>query len=444
MRIDSIRIQGFRSLRDIEFRPGPLTCLIGANGAGKSNLAAGVSFLQMVYDLSLDDAVEDQGGFDALPWRRGSHVEDEVRFSVEANLPTDALVMEETDQETDSRESGIEALPPHLAGFFCRHHFSLRRRDAGLFSAYTIGEEEILAFAKIEDQRRLVFRGHRDRESPHFRYEIAGGGAGLPLTSLARYAHSLAEASAPVRALTLASDDLAITPVRYFDPLLYQFVDKLAAMRLYQIIPSVGRLPANPNANAELSVEGLGLPTAVASLQGRAPAAWEAVLDAMIEILPTLNEVMVQPDSDGHLRLSFVEGEEGEDDVWQARQVSEGTIRSLALLVAIFDPRHPFVVIEEPENSLHPWAVRVIVDACRVATETLDKQIVLTTHSPVVIDRMRPEEISVAWRAEGATRISPLSERDPDAPRLWAEGATDLSGLLDGGWVRESVPLVNR
>ena len=47
--ISRIAIKNFRSLRDVELRPGPLTVLIGANGAGKSNVLDALRFLKKIH-----------------------------------------------------------------------------------------------------------------------------------------------------------------------------------------------------------------------------------------------------------------------------------------------------------------------------------------------------------------------------------------------------------
>ena len=66
----------------------------------------------------------------------------------------------------------------------------------------------------------------------------------------------------------------------------------------------------------------------------------------------------------------------------------------------LVDPRGRLVIVEEPENAVHPWILRQFVDACRSAK---DKQTILTTHSPALISYVRPDEIVVVWRSKGRT-----------------------------------------
>ena len=94
-------------------------------------------------------------------------------------------------------------------------------------------------------------------------------------------------------------------------------------------------------------------------------------------------------------------------------------------------------VIEEPENSVHPWIVRTFVDACRFVHA---KQVIVTTHSPVLISHLKPEEVSIVWRKDGRTEIGLLEDLDSHARLLWESGDVDLFEIVDGGWLREAVP----
>lgn len=124
---------------------------------------------------------------------------------------------------------------------------------------------------------------------------------------------------------------------------------------------------------------------------------------------------------------------------WTAEDISDGTIQTIALLAATFDPRITIAVIEEPENSVHPWAIRNFVQAFRTASET--KQIFLTSHSPILIDQIRPEELWVVQRPGLETRITPVLELDPSLKEAWGQGKFTLSEYLDSGALPEAVPV---
>lgn len=119
-------------------------------------------------------------------------------------------------------------------------------------------------------------------------------------------------------------------------------------------------------------------------------------------------------------------------------EVSDGTVQTLALLVAIFDPASTTLVIEEPENSIHPWIIRHVIDACREAAG--QKQILITTHSPIVINAVRPDQVWVIWKSNGESQISRLPELDVQFLPMWQEGAIPTFEYLDTGALPQALP----
>jgi predicted ATPase len=155
----------------------------------------------------------------------------------------------------------------------------------------------------------------------------------------------------------------------------------------------------------------------------------------MRTIVPGLTAIRTGFTHDRLLTLQFVE--EGAGRPWTAEEISDGTIQSLALFAAVFDPRTPLAFIEEPENAVHPWIVRNFIDACRSAQS---KQIVLTTHSPALIDYLSPDDILVVWKTDGRTQLAPLTELDPDVREMWSTGKLSTFEIVNSGLLAETVP----
>lgn len=94
-------------------------------------------------------------------------------------------------------------------------------------------------------------------------------------------------------------------------------------------------------------------------------------------------------------------------------------------------------MVEEPENALHSWLLRIFLDRCR---STSDRQVLITTHSPVALRAVKPEEVLLAWKRDGKTTIAPLVEVDPDAARLYEEEGVDVFEQYDSGFLPETLP----
>jgi predicted ATPase len=89
--------------------------------------------------------------------------------------------------------------------------------------------------------------------------------------------------------------------------------------------------------------------------------------------------------------------------------LSEGTRRLTAIFALLeSEPRPSFIAIEEIENGFDPWTLTVVFDALRDAAAE-GTQILLTTHSPYLLDHVRPEEVIHVRRENGDTSYHPLT-----------------------------------
>lgn len=71
--------------------------------------------------------------------------------------------------------------------------------------------------------------------------------------------------------------------------------------------------------------------------------------------------------------------------------------------------------LEEPELTVHPGALPLLCDFIREASR--NRQVILTTHSPDLLDRFNVEEVRVVERQDGKTRIAPLDRGQHEAVR---------------------------
>ena len=113
-----------------------------------------------------------------------------------------------------------------------------------------------------------------------------------------------------------------------------------------------------------------------------------------------------------------------------ANNMSDGTLRALGILVALFQEHHDpkkrvlLVGIEEPESALHPAAAGVLLDALRDAADKT--QIIITSHSPDLLDDkdLNPESILAVEARDGTTIIAGVDEAGRSAlrDRLYTTG----------------------
>lgn len=123
--------------------------------------------------------------------------------------------------------------------------------------------------------------------------------------------------------------------------------------------------------------------------------------------------------------------EEHLPDALAATSLSDGTLRLLCLLTLLLDPSPPpLLCIEEPETGMHPDSIRVIAELLTEASKRT--QLIVTTHSPALIDALsdQPESVVVCERdLEGFTHFRRLAGHDLDQwleryslGQLWQKG----------------------
>src|SRR6266568_1282669 len=160
-------------------------------------------------------------------------------------------------------------------------------------------------------------------------------------------------------------------------------------------------------------------------------AAWRRINGLVRQIAPMVKELRPGPvtASGNAVRLDWIDDE---DQVFGVHQLSDGTLRAIALVTALAQPteRLPrFISIDEPELGLHPAAITILADLARSVSRHC--QVLFATQSTAFLDHFEPEEVVVAERQHGATQLRRL---DPDQLRKWLEEYS-LSEVYDKGVV---------
>lgn len=427
MIIRYLEIDNYKSLKNVSFAPSEFGVIVGPNAAGKSNLADAIDFLSEVYRHGLELAVARRGGYENIARRKQRRSKSAISFK---------LIV---DFGVSGRPSIRARTPAKKYTVRAHHHFALRASGESLRAPFKVVHELLSLQLSQDDGLSHLLTVERLGDAP----EIAQTGEqGLG---------DLTQASEEVRKDVLGSyaleifgrgevhaepTELLATELRGFLRPLRELHYALENVRVFQLSPSSTREFGVPTPGAEMARAGANLPAAVDLLQRKYPRDWEQVLAAMTMVVPGLERIDVGYSRSRTLELLFQE--RGFGRPWTSGEVSDGTIQALALMVAIHDPRATAVVLEEPENSIHPWVIRHVIDACLEASKI--RQILITTHSPVVLNHVRPESIWLMWRRRGMSRMAMLVDREPDLIRLWRDGEVSTFDFLDSGAVETAVP----
>ena len=126
---------------------------------------------------------------------------------------------------------------------------------------------------------------------------------------------------------------------------------------------------------------------------------------------------------------------------WPAPTLSDGTLRFAAIAAAFFQPDMPGILtIEEIENGIHASRLRLLVELLRSRAADGKTQVMVTTHSPIVLAWLKPEEYATTFYCKrdeetGESRIIPLTE----IPRFKEiVSKQPISDLFAEGWMEDS------
>lgn len=196
------------------------------------------------------------------------------------------------------------------------------------------------------------------------------------------------------------------------DSRFHELAAELKNLAIYQIFPDRLREPQKPNPARPMLEHGENWASLLKTMEA---SHWKSdLLAALSRIVGDIDDIKVSQ-LGGYQAVSFRHGEAGRRERWfDAAQESDGTLRCAGILTALLQsPPLTLIGIEEPELTIHPGAIPVLYDFFRQASQT--SQVLLTTHSPELLDLLDVEEVRVVERKDGVTRIAPLAEEQRDA-----------------------------
>ena len=161
-------------------------------------------------------------------------------------------------------------------------------------------------------------------------------------------------------------------------------------------------------------------------------ARYNTIMAYMAEAFPVFDDIVLEQTGPSSVYASFLE--KGRSEAIFASGISDGVLQLLLLLVALFSEgdREAVLLFDEPEVSLHPWAISVLARAIKCAAAQWGKQIFVATHSPVLISQFEPEDILAARVEQGCVRFDRLSEIEEikDLLEEYAPGSLYMSEAI--------------
>lgn len=373
--IEEIYLKNFRSFRDAKIRLKPFSVFIGPNGAGKSNLVSVFEFMGRAIKEDILAALSYLGDFNSVRHVQAAddeNIEISVGYRPRGDPPED--------------EKNIGRIKPRLFTY----HITISQTTEGMPK---VTKEWLRA------KRPLLLR----EGAPWYYLKVDEkvGKVANPKGEYKDREEIELKKSSPYELTLSGSRSLKEYP---YVQNMYKF---LANWYISRFEPGQARESMKYSKVSRLSSTGDNLVLFVENLIRHNIPVLGEIVEVMKGKVPGFENVNVERTPDGKLYLTVIESSNKEG--FHLNAVSDGTIRLLGIMSILRDPEPPdLICIEEPENNLHPHLLEMLVDELRSASE--ESQVIVTTHSPYLIDKCRPEEVFVIEKKKGETEITPISK----------------------------------
>lgn len=224
----------------------------------------------------------------------------------------------------------------------------------------------------------------------------------------------------------------------YFDdinryPILGKFSSEMKDWAFLNLLPPLMKEALPVRKELQLLTWGENLPVVLHALQAEYPDKFKKIEEILRSAIPELKDLTTGLTSHEPGKTYIRIMEKNLKMSIPAWGMSDGSLRILGLLAAIYLPEtSPLVCIEEPENYVHPRLLELIVDLIKTASERT--QVLVTTHSPYLVDLLQPEDLFIVEKEEAKTTIRKAKDKKGIKGALKTLGLGEMwySGSLGG------------
>ena len=390
-RIEYLRVRNYRALKDVELKNiTPLTVFLGPNGSGKSTIFDVFAFLSECFSVGLRKAWDKRGRFSELRTRGcAGPIEIELKYREQPDSP------------------------------LITYHLGIEENSKGPYV-----NEEWLQWRRGERGKPFKFLDFREGAGQ----VIAGEAPDETAKEDERiYEKLVSSESLAVNTLGQLAKHPRVSALRRF----------ITGWYLSYLTADNTRRVAEAGPQERLSATGDNLPNVIQYLKEQHGPRLKRILDVLSQRVPRLEKIESEMMADGRLLLQIKDAPFERPIL--AKFASDGTLKMLAYLTVLHDPEPPQLIgIEEPENHLHPRLLPELAEECRMAA--VRTQLMVTTHSPFLVNGLKPQELWVLFRDEqgyaNAHRVADMKgikefmENGAQLGHLWMEGHFEVGDPL--------------
>jgi len=385
MIISQVEAKNFRCLRNVRQQLGAFHILVGPNASGKTTFLDVFALLGRLVSSGLEATISERSyNLSDLLWeKKRTHFD----LAIEALIPDKCVL---TKARGNEKSPTFDRIRYEITIGIDNHENSILHEKVHLIGQHS---------------KRLVI--HKDAKGDYFHPEVSPQTIQFKLGS-----HRSALGNLP-------EDESQFPATVWFKNLLTTGIQQLS------LNSQVMRQPSPPGQQRAFKPDGSNLPWMIDWLYQQHLENyqdWISHLQTAFDDIEEIHTIVRPEDRHRYLVIRYRGGLEVPS--WM---ISDGTLRLLALTLPAYLPNLSGIyLVEEPENGIHPRAVETIYQSL---SSVYDAQVLLATHSPVILSMAQVDEV-LCFAKEGATTIVKGSTHP--ALKHW-KGETNLGVLFAGG-----------
>ncbi|MEI8128828.1 MAG: AAA family ATPase [bacterium] len=395
MKLESIKLKNFKAFRDVEIKDIPQFCVfVGANGTGKSTIFSVFGFLKDLLSSNVNTALSKHGGVRGIKEVRSRNSEGPIE--IEIKFRSEDVINLETSSQ------------PLIT-------YTLQ-----------IDDENGKAYIALE---RLRYRRGSHGQPWTFLEMKKGEGFAVTNEMLLTETNVNELTTEPQR--LKSNDILAIKGLAQFEKFkaVVAFGNLIENWHVSDIHIEKMRNEQNVNYAEHLSKDGENLSLVLQFLYKNHVDIYNKIIEQLKRRIPGISMVETKETEEGKILLKLKEN--AFEDPFLVRYVSDGTIKMLAYLVLLYDPKpYSLLCVEEPENQLYPSLLEELAEEFRHYGKE-GNQVFVSTHSPDFLNAVNIEEVFLLKKENGYTKI--LSAKDNEQIRIYMENGDKMGYLWKQG-----------
>ncbi len=357
--IERIIIQNFKSIRELDLALKSINVLVGANGAGKSNFISFFKLTNQIYNQRLQEYIANN--IDKLLYfgrKRSNNIFGFIDF--------------------DNK---------YAFSYFVKPSFN---SNLGVIS-----------------NDKLLYNKHSHQEKDYKNWITLLGSHGDSLETTI-FEKSLVSTIENNRFINEYNNHLKVLNNRIFH--IHHFHDTGKDSPIKQM----NKL----NDNRYLRENGQNLAAFLFYIQEKHPKDFQIIMRQIRSVAPFFDRFALEPDKRNENQIELHWLEKGADDDFDAYDLSDGTLRFMALTTLLLQPDLPkTIIIDEPELGLHPFAINKLAAMMKQAA-VKGSQVIVSTQSTDLVNNFEPEDVIAVDRKDNQSVFNRLNSEELE---VWLE-----------------------